>query len=355
MNTAVTQCPRCGGQAGAHFGFCFVAQLWERLMGPDYPWAPPAPAEDEIPLPPEPDEGEWDWADNFEAEYGDLDTHGFVDPPDPQGVYEDFLVGSGLVESDANWMPHQSSPNYGEGARPADSAAGPGLKSIEVAKTDLPEGYYDQLVIPEPKPQRKYNVGPMRAAHDAMLRAQEDAAVLFVYDCCDLEVPGGRVPLSELYERFVEWQQANDMPSMSKDRLRALLEEIGVVVEPGRLPGMRKSGKAPLLVHGLVLKQPQTVVVTAHEKVPVTVAPKVRHSLLGAKPGGEIPKWARSLIEPLITEQGWEYQPSNGNGRGKPRVKSPTGKVCTLPSTAHSSGHTIENTRSFLKANGAVL
>jgi hypothetical protein len=80
-----------------------------------------------------------------------------------------------------------------------------------------------------------------------------------------------------------------------------------------------------------------------------------KHPLLGSKPGGELPKQVRDLIEPLIHEQGWEYQPHGGTGKGKPRVKSPAGKVCTLPSSPHLQGHTLENTRSFLKQNGALL
>lgn len=343
MNTSVTQCSRCGGAGGAHFAFCFVAQVWERLLGPGYPWAPAAPTEPDIPPPPEPD----DFEEMFDPDLWRQDPGELYDPPDPQGVYEDFLVGSGQVESDTEWMPDDHFWEEWHAARQLDTDL-----STEVAVTHLPENYYGE---PE-KPARRYNTGPMRAAHEAKLREQEDAAVVFVYDVCDL-VPGGRMLLSELHERYVEWQKANDMPSMSKARLRNLLAEVGLQVEPGRLPGARTAGRPPLLVSGVSLRPTETVVVTSQERVPVTVTPKLksRHALIGAKPGGEIPKWARDMIEPLITEQGWEYQPSNGNGRGKPRVKSPDGRVCTLPSTAHSNGHAIENTRSFLKANGAVL
>jgi hypothetical protein len=40
--TSQTQCPRCTGLNGAHFAFCFLAQAWERFMGPAYPWRAPA-------------------------------------------------------------------------------------------------------------------------------------------------------------------------------------------------------------------------------------------------------------------------------------------------------------------------
>jgi transcriptional regulator with XRE-family HTH domain len=44
-------CPRCGGTEGAHFAFCFAAQLFERLMGPGYPLFPPlTPQREEQPL-----------------------------------------------------------------------------------------------------------------------------------------------------------------------------------------------------------------------------------------------------------------------------------------------------------------
>lgn len=42
MVNADYTCPRCGGGAGAHFAFCFLAQAWERFMGPQYPWSSPA-------------------------------------------------------------------------------------------------------------------------------------------------------------------------------------------------------------------------------------------------------------------------------------------------------------------------
>lgn len=367
MNNTATECPRCTGEDGAHFAFCFIAQLWDRLLGPNYPWAPQLP-EDDIPLPEEPPD--WSW-DDFRPGAGpvlDPDWEA-LDPPDHEGVAEDTAVVMG-APSDSDWLPHGMwiAPDTAE---LDDWHAERQLHAV----TDLPDDYYDQYVVTPPvkptrtgpttespaareatKPPRRYNTGPMREAHDAMLKAQEDAAVVFVYDCCDLDVPGGRVPLADLHDRYVGWQKANDMPSMSKERLRSLLTEIGVVVEPGRLPGMRTAGRAPLLVNGLLLKQPEPEVKPEPQlpKVVVRAKPE-RHALIGAKPGGELPKQVRELIEPLITEQRWEYQPHGGSGKGRPRVKSPTGKVCTLPSTPHLQGHTLENTRSFLKQNGAVL
>lgn len=39
--TDALNCPRCTGQGGAHFAFCFLAQLWDRVMGPTHPMTPP--------------------------------------------------------------------------------------------------------------------------------------------------------------------------------------------------------------------------------------------------------------------------------------------------------------------------
>ena len=43
--TVSTTCERCTGVGGAHYAFCFLAQAWERFMGPGYPFMPPQPAE----------------------------------------------------------------------------------------------------------------------------------------------------------------------------------------------------------------------------------------------------------------------------------------------------------------------
>lgn len=399
MNTAVTQCPRCTGAAGAHFASCFIAQLWERLMGPGFPWAP-KPATtfslDEVmdivamatgghatedPLPPEPPEDDWDWMDfqpgADEPDGGDFqpgagptldERWAAADPPDPGGVAEDTAVAMG-APSDADWLPDGLWMPTDE--RQVDSACadcggvGSGCSCgkehlhVEVV-THLPEGYYgptpdDQSEAPS-KPGRSYNTTGLHKARGELLKGQEDAAILFVYDRCDFTA-GGRVPLSELYDRYDEWRLAGDMQSMSKKRLRELLVEVGLEVRPGRLPGMRSAGRAPLLVHGITLRPEVQEAVGPEPKVIIVpeAAGRERHPLIGAKPGRELPKQLRDLIEPLITEQRWEYQPHSGSGRGKPRVKSPEGKVCTLPSSPHSNGHTLENTRSFLKQNGALL
>jgi hypothetical protein len=355
VNTAVTECARCSGKAGAHFGFCFLAQAWERLMGETHPWAPPrreperVDLDEEIPLPSEPtDTDDWlEWVNEQgeaaawpELDYPEEDpdyqrppapTGIPGDPPDPDGVYEDYLVLAGHVESEADWMPH-------------------GLQSIEVAKTELPDGYLDDLVARQ-KPERTYNVSGLRRAHELQRQAQEDAAVQFVYDCTDT-VPGGRVKLNDLHDRYVTWHQANDRPYISKDFLRALLDEMGLETAPGRMFGDRAAGRAPLLVHGVTLRreepEPERVVVTQTKA-------KDKHALVGSKPGRELAQEWRALIEPLITEQGWAYEPCNGNGRGKPRLVTPDGKTVTLPSTPHPSGRALQNTRSFLKQNGAKL
>lgn len=39
--TVSSTCTRCTGEGGAHFAFCFLAQAWERFMGPGYPFMPP--------------------------------------------------------------------------------------------------------------------------------------------------------------------------------------------------------------------------------------------------------------------------------------------------------------------------
>jgi hypothetical protein len=340
VNTAVTECPRCSGKAGAHYGFCFIAQLWERVLGPAFPWAAPAPDE-EIPLPPEPEpEDPDDWL-SWVNEQADEDwpparpTGIPGDPPDPDGVFEDYLVLAGHVESDADWMPH-------------------GLTSIEVAKTELPDGYLDDLCAAR-KPERTYNTQGLDLARMERRQAQEDAAVQFVYDCTDT-TPGGRVKLNDLHAAYVEWYKANDRPYISKEFLRELLGEMGLESAPGRMSGDRTAGRPPLLVHGITLHQeevtprlPTVVVKAAKDKV------AEKHALLGAKPGGELPKEWRELIEPLITEQGWAYERCNSNGRGKPRLVTPDGKTVTLPSTPHPNGRTLQNTRTFLKQNGAVL
>jgi hypothetical protein len=178
-----------------------------------------------------------------------------------------------------------------------------------------------------------------------------------VYDTMDL-VPGGRVTLDEVHAQYLEWAKAKDRVSMAKDTLRGLLTEIGLEVKPGRLSTTRGSGRPPNLVHGVVLKGDEPVVEEAKPEPAKKVSVRKKdhkHPLVGQKPGREVSKQIRDLIEPLITEQGWEYQPCNASGRGKPRLITPNGRTLTLPSSPHSSGNSLENTRAFLKGAGAAL
>lgn len=360
VNNVLTECSRCGGAGGAHFAFCFVAQVWERFIGSDFPWAPPVPPKTEsdlrcthdVPLSEPcvdclPDPGdEWD------------DGHGFlsgptldpywaeVDPPDPDGAMEDFLVMAGHVQSDADWLPADrpllSCDVVGPQAEPADAQ----LHSVE-ARTHLPEDYYTGKV------KRRYNTAGLAEHRRKEEEAREDAVVQFLYDACEFVV-GGRVPLNDLHARYVVWQKANGRPHMDRPKLRELIVKLGQEVQPGRMPGARQSGKAPTLVHGITLR---TSAPPAPEPEPVPKPERKRrdkHALLGEKPGSELPKQYRELIEPLVTEQGWEYHPCNGNGRGKPRLIKGNVTV-TLPNTPNPSSRTLANTRSHLKQNGAVL
>lgn len=374
-----TKCERCTGERGAHFAFCFVAQAWERFMGPNYPWS--APAEPTWPLPPEPD---WDWlaeVDDRAALRADIkeamenagagptitDEQREADPPNPEGVMEDFLVGAGAVQSDAEWMPHGAESvrtdlpdDYYDRATESsggrDSSADPFDQfQINVVTPSVPLRDDDPVHIDEPeKPKRVVDHTGIDRWHKQQRELREDAAVQFVYDTMNL-VPGGRIPFNEVYGRYSDWRREHDRIPMDKQNLRRLLTEIGLDIEPGRMPGGRRHGKAPLLVHGVVLKSDEPEMPEPKPDTPVKVkATRVKHPVIGERPGKEMPKEWRDLIEPLITEQGWAYYPRNNSGRGKPRVISPTGKTVSLASTP-SDVRAVLNAKATLKQNGAVL
>jgi hypothetical protein len=353
------KCARCSGEGGAHFAFCFLAQAWERFMGPGYPWSAPAepepldvtcvhgvsllePCGDCYPA------GSWGDGE-FERPESPVGLPG--DPPDPGGVIEDFLVGSGHVASDAQWMPHAE------------------------AVTHLPEGYYDRLLPepepePEPEQQPETDLAPrkgwakgkpnpeVRARRAKERQAVEDAVVQFLYDETET-VPGYAVRLDATVARFNEWAKASGRPGSAGQQFREIVEEVGLTVKTGRPTGWvggNRSGRTPVCIYGIKLKgaaepaepKPDTPVV-------ITKAPKssAKHPLIGAKPGMELPKEWREMIEPLITEQGWEYRPSNGSGRGKPRLIAPDGKLITLANTP--SRRALVNARGYLRQHGAQL
>lgn len=383
MDTTVTKCDRCSGEGGAHFAYCYLAQLWDRVMGATHPWSPPKPkgplftldevqdivqnvlAASKVEEPPVPAEP---WVEG--------------DPPDPQGVMEDFLIGSGHMESDAVWMPKgiddrsqddedwldwlSNQEEVGQEFWRGEGSPHAGVHAAELV-THLPDGYYDDLPDPEPPdeqaqveqlqlPTSRLGEGPRRY-HAEQRQVREDEAVQFLYDCL-VTTPGSRTLMTDVYDRYIEWATERKLTVMSKIMLRDIVRETGIEITPGRLPGMRNSGKAPLLVCGQAIKaDDHKARPPAFQAANVKPQPKVRtkHPLLGDKPGGEIPKQLRELIEPLLTEQGWRYQPNGRAGRGRPRVINPDGFVCTLPSTPHLNGRTLENTRTFLKSKGARL
>lgn len=75
---------------------------------------------------------------------------------------------------------------------------------------------------------------------------------------------------------------------------------------------------------------------------------------LAQKPGSEIPREYRDLIQPLLTEHGWKYFKHNTNGKGKPRVVTPDGQTYTLAKTP-SDYRGLNNTRARLRQLGAAI
>lgn len=81
-----------------------------------------------------------------------------------------------------------------------------------------------------------------------------------------------------------------------------------------------------------------------------TRRPRERPTYAGKWPGREIPADFRlKIVVPMLQlGTGWSYEPTNANGKGKPRLISPRGRPITLPNTP-SDFRAVQNTAATVK------
>lgn len=339
-------CPRCGGQAGAHYAACVFTNLIQRWLGPEYPLHPPQ------------DTG---------REHTELrnEIRGILDPLLVANTEEVIgAVGRAIAEYTAPLR------------KDLDALMDTVTHPSEAPKPDVVIEREKSGAPPAPEPPREEQPAtapPPRkgATTEVMSRAREAARAQMKADR-DRYAPVIKKIVDEQTEPHPDgWVAARDVltaaqqidPSVTIRHVGMVLTELGYKKRQLRL----ENGTAPMHYQGIrwkvtteppidqQMEQRRAAEAAAHaELAQANPAPKQRYRYDGPRPGKEIPPDYKELLEPLWSIPGWSYAPRNENGGGKPRVRNPEGTQYVLANTP-SDVRGIRNVRAALRRLGAPL
>lgn len=381
------KCPRCGGADGAHYTECVVGRLFERLLGDGYPWkAPIAPVtsidqvSDELisEIGQKYSAGAIDHAralqeritklqterDQLQAELDEALEHVTrPDPPDHPQRGDVISEAQQLIDDTDG----ETAASIGEALDTGTPVDTPTPPVTEPAPTKVGRGH--QYPIDSPQSRTKPETVRTEAATAKYVAAHLVPAEGSRKDEKGFSWPA-YVTAPELLAGYERWAQANDEPIN-----RGVTRFLGAAASrlaPKKKQGPRHGNSKPISYFGVKLldastpesteppleeqmAQRRTAEAAAQEKLgePAETT-KERYRYTGPRPGQEIPKDYREMLEPLWETPGWGYAPRNSNGGGKPRIILPTGAGYTLANTP-SDRRGVLNMRAQLRRLGAPI
>jgi hypothetical protein len=382
-------CPTCQGKDGAHFGFCFLAQFFSRILGPDFPmFAPEKPEANRSPLSSAMAEASGEASDQLEAA-ADEPTHtispstlpvvGKVVHAKKAGTgSRRMYLGTGRGSDSSTWstvppgewtLPPHPEPDVtgldgtkGRAKKIAwstrENARHPVFRFLQACVTKQP-GHYE-------------TTGDLYAAYDLWRQVAGDAELtprMFNQGLSGMELAGRQGPVVNGSKPVVyyglklkpedqwntRWTGGQDREPESPEederarRKREVAELRSLMARAKRQPPAPEPAPAPVVEKAIKATNNGWHTVTPPANTPDTAsapteAPdlsefqqptvtRTRRDYKGDLPGREIPKaYKDEIVKPLI-EQGWTYRKANSNGKGKPRIINPQGRVYTLAKT----------------------
>lgn len=353
-----TKCPRCGGADGAHYTECVVGRLFERLLGDGYPWkAPITPVASteklEVKLSQAWEERDAlqqtvetlrDQRDRLEKELHEAleaATNPQLAIPEPAAPKP-----AAVIEREQSGEPPAPEP----APVPAEIAR---LKEVAVQRKGRTKGGNQPpvkpVVVQTAEATARYVEAHLVA--DTGTRKDEKGSEWPAY-----------VTSPELVAGYEKWAKANNEP-VNPGAVRALGQAAGkksLIKKQGPRHGDSKPTVylyCKLLDTDPPLEEQMAKRRAAEKAAGETLGedretPKTRYRYTGPRPGNEIPKDYRDLLEPLWEIPGWAYAPRNNNGGGKPRLTSPDGTGYSLANTP-SDRRAILNVKAQLRRLGA--
>lgn len=399
-------CPKCGGMGGAHYLECVVGRLIERFMGGDYPWraaVTPLAAGDRL-------------TDEEIATIGQQYAAGATEPlrQEVERLKEQMAHLKTELEAAVDAITAPTPPGLADVLLREEAEALVGDSADAEAYESL--GGELDTGIPTPEPEPITWAARVRAIRNSRGWAQRELAeaIGFSRAVVGLWEQGVVKPGKGAQEKIAELENEQEptprrgvlhSPEITAHAkevmgqvahqyepdpdgwvavpdLLAAAQQIDAGFSP-RLVGMGMSalgytekrqfrvdsGGAPVHYRGLKPKAEPSLEEQMEQRRAAEAAAqaalngngngkkpaaKERYRYDGPRPGGEIPKEYREMLEPLWETPGWAYAPRNENGGGKPRVIAPNGAKYNLANTP-SDHRSILNAKSALRRLGAPI
>lgn len=377
------RCPKCGGEAGAHYAACVFTNMLQRWLGDDYPLFGPAEPgiqmmDVEVFARNAAETATLGLREQMAKMQADLDAamEAITRPhPSPPAGHEFAEV----IEED---RPGIHWPTYVKGIREQYGWSQERLaKEIGCARSLV--GFWEQgMYKPGPKNARILHEiksaapdGPPPSrrtpAMEGMLKANAaegsqaaDVVKQILAERTEPD-PDGWIPARDLLTlaRIIDPELTPRLVGLGLSTL-GYTEKKQLPVADGSRPmhyrGLkwkdRKTTEAPAPEPPLEeqMAQRRAAEAEAQAALPKPAKQEEKYRYDGPRPGGELYPEFRELIEPLFSVPGWSYAPTNANGGGKPRVITPEGTMYVLPNTP-SDWRAVRNARAALRRLGAPL
>lgn len=389
---AVNQCPRCGGADGAHYTACVFANIFQRIVGPEYPLFGPtqtpgldpevlaalssiAPLREQLaamrrdldaaidaitrPTPPTLIGGGDSIPPQHREEHqAPIDTEQDAEPP-PAETDTDWSTFVRQLRKQRGWTQLELSQELG--------CTHPLVGFWERGKYKPGPTYQAKLRDLQAGLTTKRRLDNMRVANDA--KADKAATTLRQAIENDMQpAPDKWMPSTTLLESAQKIDPNMTMRHVGMAmRVLGFTEKRQIRIDEERGAPVHYRGLAPKEDTPTPAPEPErersleeqmaerrAAETAAKAELPQPTPVKERYRYDGPRPGGELYQEYRDLLEPLWSVPGWSYAPNNPNGGGKPRVTNPEGTQYVLPNTP-SDVRAIKNTRAALRRLGAPI